>query len=285
VVFAADSEEAATTALNLGRVYRELGRLEDSARLMAEAVAVRRLVVARHVGHPDYDLKSNFLAQALAALGIARRRVEDYEGARLAYEESLALYRQTLGEVSENVAIVLGSLATLYMALDRPEDAEASARRALEIAREFHGAAEGATPHRDVGLGLAKLGAVLSQAGKLEEGGARLAEAVAALEASVGGPHRDTIDAALQLADHLERAGATEDRVTLLRRTLAWCEALEAFGSQRSLRCAGELAEVLAASGSGAEEAEALLVRGLAAAGPAVEALGWVERLERARAR
>jgi len=283
VVYSDDSEEAASTAYHMGRIYQQSGRLADAARLFAEAARVRRVLAAQQVGLESHGAQRLYLAQAINALGIVRRRLGDSEGALGAYAEARALYMAVNGPHDESVGMISLSLATLHSLAGRHAEAERCARSALLIASNFHRAPPDSPPHRDLSLARARLGTVLSVAGRYDEAGPLLRRAVWDLRAAVGCAHRDTIDAAYELACHIERVGRIDDQADLLRRVLAWCEALEPLGSQRSLRVTAKLADALAATG-GHAEAEGLLVRAIAAAGAAAEEHGLEAKLAGLRA-
>jgi serine/threonine-protein kinase len=157
----------------IGVVYNRLGRPEEAARELEQAVALRRR-------HPEPG--STALAGALSHLAFVRHRQERYDEAEALNREALALRQAAHGRRHLDVAESLHNLAEVLDARGASEEAEALLREALALRREL-GGGRGAL----VAESLGELGGLLSYRGRHDEGAALLEQAIAIRRAADGG--------------------------------------------------------------------------------------------------
>ena len=182
------SRFAASTLDRLGaepslraRYLQELGLLRSSEGKYAEAlVPLREAVALRRAARPkDGNAGRAELVEPLGSLGVVLHRNGDYETARKAYEEALALGRRELGAEHPEVASMIQRVGNLLFDQGRFEDSVAYGRQALAIREKVLG-----PEHHQVGSSLTSLGNALSESG-------RLAEALASYERALA-IHRRT---------------------------------------------------------------------------------------------
>jgi DNA-binding SARP family transcriptional activator/tetratricopeptide (TPR) repeat protein/DNA-binding XRE family transcriptional regulator len=125
-----DPNAGANSLLNLGLVYRDLGRLDEAAGHLAESLILHRIDRAR-----DGE------AHVLGTLGEIAHDRGELDRARRHLEEALALHRDVGDRFGE--AYVLGTLAAVHRDAGRPDQALDLARTALRRAGDIgHRSAE-----------------------------------------------------------------------------------------------------------------------------------------------
>ncbi|MDH3785354.1 MAG: serine/threonine-protein kinase, partial [Acidobacteriota bacterium] len=165
-----EPEVQATLMLTMGRVYRSLGLLDQALELMQNSVERREALFG-----PDHETVAESLAtfagtqttlaryeeaeeNARRALAIAQR-ADDPTRASLGplhvlqtlywllrdYDQSLPIAQRLVdasiaahGEVSEEAAVAIRSLATVNMAMDRIDEAEDLYKRVVDIQEVFY---------------------------------------------------------------------------------------------------------------------------------------------------
>ncbi len=134
------AEEALTRARSLPS-WDSSGALAEAVTLMAtvsysqgdyaEAVVQYEEAAALRRGLNGEDHPR--VAPVLLNLGLARRRLDDFEGAMAAYMEALAIQYKSLGDDHPLLAATYSNLGGAQRALGRYGEAEASYRRAREL--------------------------------------------------------------------------------------------------------------------------------------------------------
>ncbi|GMU63880.1 MAG: hypothetical protein AMXMBFR36_01540 [Acidobacteriota bacterium] len=171
--------------------YQRLGTLLVAEDRAAEAVPALERAVALRRELDEAD--SAELALALSALGAARRRAGDLDGAERDYLESLDIQRRRGDRAG--IAAGLTSLGALrYSRHDLPQAADYD-RQALELHRQVHGELHPATA-----ISLLNLGMVTRRMGALDEGIALLELARARHRELYGADHFTTLWTEVELA-------------------------------------------------------------------------------------
>lgn len=138
-----DPEEVASMHLNAARALLDSGRAEAALESLKKAEEIFR----------DLNWRTE-IARAQTNRGIVLISTGDLEEAQDVLVEALATYR-AVGFV-RGEARTLNELARLERALGRTREAEAFARRALELLVEMEAVPVRATTHRELGLCLAE---------------------------------------------------------------------------------------------------------------------------------
>ena len=166
------AELRARLANGAGLLAMNLGRLDDAARELEVALALRRQLAG---DHPDVAV-----ARTLSALGHVARLRADHATARARFDEALAIDRAALGDAHPDVGRDLHNLANLARLAGDLDAAEAGYREALAI----RGRALG-PDHPEVGLTHNSLGLVALERGALDAA-ARELEAARRIFAAAG---------------------------------------------------------------------------------------------------
>ena len=165
---AGEPDVQAAVLATIGRVYRELGDLDQADSLLTEAGAIGGLGdVAR--------------ADVLEDLGILRQAQGEYAATDSLYQEVLRLRLGALGPEHDDVASTYDNLGVLRRYQGEYAEAETFLRRALAL-RD----ASGRTDTREYALNLGNLGVVLTRQQKLPEA-ERAQRAALALQRAVDG--------------------------------------------------------------------------------------------------
>jgi tetratricopeptide (TPR) repeat protein len=118
------SRETATALNNMAELYRAQGDFRK-----AEAYARRSVVLAKTVDGPDGIFPANSLQTLASVLSGTGRNVE-----AATILEDVLRRRETAGEGdSASMAVTLNNLAATYLAMRRPDKAEAPARRGVAL--------------------------------------------------------------------------------------------------------------------------------------------------------
>jgi non-specific serine/threonine protein kinase/serine/threonine-protein kinase len=129
----------------LSRVHESLGLYRKSAVLAEQALAAQPAVAGTG---PDR-------AAVLLTMGRSRQRIGQYEPARAALQEALAITIRDNGEDQLPVARILNALGALHWELGQYDEAKAVYARAIDIAER-----RGGPEHLDLALSLRGLGTV-----------------------------------------------------------------------------------------------------------------------------
>jgi len=207
-IYGQDSRQVAEAAQMLGRAQRLLGRLAEAESSLREAVRIRRTMEGAD---------RLYLAQSLNSLGIVLRHQRQFEAAERTYSESLTLYHGHFGEWNENVAMVLGALATLRSNLGRLTAAEGDQRRAVTILERVHAG----KPHIDTAGAYFQLGLIRRAQGDASEGDCLLEEGLRMTLGLVGKTHRQSAEQAARLGADLAQQQRTSEAEILLRDAIA----------------------------------------------------------------
>jgi len=188
-------------------------------------------IVRRDKGddHPDMAQVANALAGTCFYLRGAAQCVGAFEQAVLAAERGFGPDNDNVADISNNLALVLVDLGRL-------DEAEARAKRALEIRRRSP------TEHPGIAASLGVLGRVAAGRRQAAEANAALDEAIAVYRRTRGAKHPDVMSALQTAATERARQGD----VTLARKYL-----VEAIEIAESLgRPASDIAEIRAELGA-----------------------------------
>ncbi|MCL1635087.1 tetratricopeptide repeat protein [Luteimonas sp. SX5] len=148
-----------------------------------------------------HDRRAASLADAYNSLGLAKMTVADYDGARAAYQEALALKREAFGRESLETAYVHHNMASLLRTMGDLKGAEANYRHALQI--KTRNKTESVTVHssrQGLAMVLAAQGHY-AEAADLQRQNIRLAEKL------VGRDSERVADTEMKLAMVLQQSG------------------------------------------------------------------------------
>ncbi len=190
---------------NLGVLSYTVGDHDEAQRLQEQALAIRKEKFGPH--HLDVALSLKHLAAVRDAQGAG-------DPAIALASEALAIAESALGSEHPDVAIFLNALAQIQLAHDG-DAALALAERARTLSLRTKG-----PNHPATALALAILGRAHLDRGALTEADARLAEALAIWETSLGPDVPEVADALVSLAEVALRRGEAERAVPLLERAL-----------------------------------------------------------------
>jgi tetratricopeptide (TPR) repeat protein len=187
--------------------YAEAGRQEERLKLQAEVLALDRKVLGPE--HPETLIAMNDLA-------IAYRDTGRQEEALKLQEELLALSRKVLGPEDPGTLIALHHHADALRALNRLGEAEAEARRAVDLYRQHPD-----WPPDESAHAASILSAILTAQGRTDES-LKLEEETLALGRKVNGPeHPETLKVMGNLALIYDRVGRRDEALKLREEVLA----------------------------------------------------------------
>lgn len=224
-----DRTAVAETLYAWGVVAQHLGRFEDSWQHNQEAFEIYRRIGRTH--SPEY-------AQALLSMATVRLgRTGNTQKLELDWtQEALALRRQIYGSDHPLVSEALLIVASVAVAVERPEMAERRLRQALRI-EERH--TKGSERHLEA---LTKLGRLLIQQGRAAEGMKRLEQAVTV---SADRPGSFVHIMALNgIGDALRLAGRLEEAERSYRQRLGLCRQVFDRDHPLAIRAEVDLARV-----------------------------------------
>jgi tetratricopeptide (TPR) repeat protein len=115
-------------ANNLGDLYTEIERYDDSERLLKEALEIRR---------KDYGRESEIYARSLESLGILKTKQREYSTARQHFEEARSIYQKLKND--HYVTNIDYLMANLLFLESRSEDALSSLLSAVEGIKKLYG--------------------------------------------------------------------------------------------------------------------------------------------------
>ncbi|WP_407352696.1 tetratricopeptide repeat protein [Luteimonas sp. R10] len=203
LVHGSDSVTVHASRQGLAMTLGSLGRFDEAASLLRENILLAEALVGRD---------SEKVADTEMKLAMVLQQSGEYDVARAHYLEALAITERVLGRDSIDYAVVAGQLATLEETRGDLEAAEPLYRVATEIRR-----ARLPSGDRLVLRNEAYLGRVLWRLGRLQEGGALLANALPAWQRYFDGHTpgepmpTDLVSARLIEADWLLRQGRLDE--------------------------------------------------------------------------
>lgn len=171
-------DELSTSLGNLASIRSLQGNFED-------AEALYRQVLESDRAHGDTAL----LAAHLSDFSASRYRAGDYDTARQAGEEALALHRALYGPDHTLIATSLLNLGTVYGDQGEYATAEPLLEEAIEMRRRLLG-----DEHPHVALAYANLGNLQRAAGRLDAAEAAHEKALAIRQATLGEAHPDVVN-------------------------------------------------------------------------------------------
>jgi tetratricopeptide (TPR) repeat protein len=239
-----ESPEFAEAAYELGRLARQIGELGHAERMQREALGIRQRVL------PPDDPR---IAQSWSGLAITLRLQERFAESEQATQEAIGVYSRRFGPDDNNVGICLGNLATLQLQQGRPDDAQVSLDRCLELLRLRHGDQE----HADVVRREFQYGLLQCTRGNAAEGLPRMQEAYETMRRLVGGQQPNLTEMATNLGRQLAALGRHAEAEPVLLDAVAMAEREQLGGAEAE--CA--LAELLLGTGRGPDAVEMLQLR------------------------
>lgn len=195
----------------LADVLRERGKQEESAHLLASALAQQSAVLGPD--HPDVAQLLTNTARSFAETG-QLEKAEPYARRALAIEE-----RQ--GKDSPRILGALNTLAIVLMRGERYIEAEPLLWRALAIIESRESKGSGSGPRRlDVAVALCTLAALLEHQGEYKEAERHLQRSLMIAESTVGPDHVQVAKIEGQLARVVVHQGQLEQALVHYRRQL-----------------------------------------------------------------
>lgn len=202
----------ATMMYTLGRIYRQLGRYEEAAPLLEDALALQR----EHLpdAHPELTKSLHELARLL------RHKGESERAERL-YREALAIQRLHLGDEHPDIAENLSELGIIAAREGRFGRADSLFRKVLAMRESLHG-----PDHPDVATALQALGQLHMLKEELPEAERLLRRSLAIRQNHSEFDHPLVAEPMDRLGQVLVMQGKTDEAEPLLRQALAIREEL-----------------------------------------------------------
>ncbi|CAN5711107.1 hypothetical protein BH09PLA1_BH09PLA1_03270 [soil metagenome] len=207
--FGDDNPETLGAFINLGAVYRELGKFDEAESAFRTAVTGGRRVLGND--HPS-------TIKAIGSLGAVLADQGKFDEAEPLSRESLQRLRRDFGDDHPDTLIAMGGLRALLQARGKYAEAEPLAREVLDRNRRAHG-----SDHPDTMRALNNMGALYANEGKIADAEPYFREVVDRSRRIMGDDHGDTITAISNLAFVLFAQNKLADAEPL------WREALERF--------------------------------------------------------
>jgi len=272
----ADSAETATSALQLGLCYGELGQVEKAERQFQDAIRIREKLFGRGseevkeaIGNlasmysqqgdlkralelvegvlksgPQSSEETMDTAKELNNLATIHQRAGDYAKAEPLEMRALAIVERIKGKGHPDTAHALNNIASIKSALGQREQAASLFERALAIRETALG-----PQHPDVALSLTNLGAFYVENGDAAKGRWLLERALAIYEKTYGRQHDLVITCLNNLGVACERNGEPEKARMFYQRALTACEAAHGPGHFSSAGALNNLATLLFTQG------------------------------------
>jgi CHAT domain-containing protein/Tfp pilus assembly protein PilF len=165
----------ARVALELGALYRDLGKYKKAESLLGRAYRTRK----KHVSEDDISV-----AEVLFHRGTLHEIIRKYEKANDDLLKSLAIYEKSIGKGSVDSAPVLSQLAMAVLGNGELSDSLQLAERAVQILRD----AKNAKP-TSLGQSLTILGFIYQRVGRYQQAEETLQEALDLLRGEFGNEH------------------------------------------------------------------------------------------------
>jgi CHAT domain-containing protein/tetratricopeptide (TPR) repeat protein len=284
-----ESADTATSALQLGLCYGELGQVEKAESLFKYAIKIRENlfgkgstevkdaignlaslysqqgdtkralelvegVLADGKENPTETLET---AKTLNNLAVMHQRAGDNAKAEPLLQRALAIVERIQGKEHPDTASALNNVATLKAALGHRQEAALLFERALAIREKALG-----PQHPDVALSLKALGGFYVESGDAKKGAQFLDRALVIFEKTYGNQHDLVISCLSDLGVASERSGEPGKARMFFQRALTACEAAHGPGHFSSAAILNNLATLVFTQGD-AQSALPLLRRAL----------------------
>jgi tetratricopeptide (TPR) repeat protein len=187
-----DNIEGANTLIKLAEVLKNQQYYDDAKNVYQEALQIRRQCLGVHLD----------VVQVLNNLGDLCKRLGDFSGALMYYEESLVIREQILGEYHQDVAQSVHAVAAMYDLQGDFVEAERLFQRALVLRRKCLG-----DMHPDVAQTLNNLAAILDDLNRSDEAEPLYKEALHIYKEVYGDQHPDVALSLNNLAALLDDNG------------------------------------------------------------------------------
>lgn len=247
-----ESAEAATTAVQLGVCYRELGKTDKAEELFKEARRIRETLfgpdsaeakeAAGHLGvlyaqrgdtkqamellggltGPGSSQAAETLeaAKTLNNMAVAYQKAGDYAKVEPLLQRALAIIERFRGKEHPDTASALNNIASLKMALGQRKEAEPLFEKSLAIREKVLGPKD-----PSVADSLTNLAALYVEDGKMDKAKPLLQRALEIYEKAYGGQHERVITCLANLGETYARTNDTAKAKLFFQRALAASEA------------------------------------------------------------
>jgi serine/threonine protein kinase/tetratricopeptide (TPR) repeat protein len=191
----------------VGDVYRNIGILEPSGKLLQRALERKRELYG--AGDPRTAAATERWARWLWDKG-------DYKAAEQTLRDTLALQRRLLGPSDPAISVTLTTLASVASEANKNDEALALHREALAIDRSLHG-----ERHATVATDLGNIAAVLTRIDRFDEAEPLYRQALAMRREVLAPGHPDIATTMHGLALTLSRRGDAKTAVPMFEEVLA----------------------------------------------------------------
>jgi tetratricopeptide (TPR) repeat protein len=239
--FAGRPRAEAKTRFALGKTYWYVGKLEEAAQQLEQAVVLYRTCLGSD--HPDTLASMHNLAQAYQDAG------QQTEALKL-FEETRQLTEAKLGPDHQDTMFCTNSLARAYQAAGRVTEALPLFEQTLQWAKAKLG-----PDHRDTVVFMRNLASAYHATGQLAKAGPLWEEAIELMKTQLGPDHPETLTGMNGLARVYEAVGRRVEALRLFQETLERRQAKlgpdhpDTLSSMNNLACAyfgaGQLTEAI----------------------------------------
>jgi tetratricopeptide (TPR) repeat protein len=243
-----ENEALAQTLNDLGVLRREKGDLSGAARLLGEALAMRRRLLGSE--HRDVALTTSELGRVSRDLG-------DYERAEKQTAEALRIRRKVYGEEHTETATTENDLGLVLLEEGKLSEAAALFRQSLAVHRKVFG-----EDHASVARVMNNLATVTDEMGDFAGAESLIRQSLAIRRRVLDQNHPDISKALNSLARVLLERGQYGEAAALLRESLPIARAAYGDAHPMVANCLVKLAGVDLAQGEAAA-AEPLSRRGV----------------------
>ena len=230
-----ENETLAQTLNDLGVLRRRKGDAPAAARLLGEALTIRR----RLLGNENTQV-----AVTVSELGRVLRDMGDQERAEALTAEALRIRRKAFGEDHTETATTENDLALVFQDRGKLSDAATLLRQSLAVHRKVFG-----EEHAAVARIMSNLGLVMEDMGDLVGAESLLRQSLTICRKVVDKNHPDIANVLYKLSGPLIKQGKYEEAAVLLREAIEVNRAV--FGNEhpRMAECMANLARVDMARG------------------------------------
>ena len=190
----------------LGRVYRGMGRYEQSQAVLKQALALRQTTL--EASHPE-------VAETLTDLAEVTEKAGDYEAAEAYHQQALALRQHRLGDTHPATIESLNRLASLFYRRGDLPNASARLEELLAVNRQVFG-----DHHLATATVLHDLGTVLKRMEAFDRAAEAMREALAIRRDSLGADHPLVLSTLSNLASLLSDSGAYDEAEAYFREVM-----------------------------------------------------------------
>ena len=159
-----DHPDVAVTATNLGNIYYDMKRFQDSERYHQMALRIRQNA---------YGDSNPAVAQSTYNLAVLYEREKMYSKAESLYQKAIALWSESVGPTHPYVGNALGSLTNVYTAQSNYKDAANILRQTVAYKKSAFG-----EQHEEVAQTLINLGTAYLEQGEFNSASSAYAEAL-----------------------------------------------------------------------------------------------------------